>query len=54
MIVATGGFNVCGKVSRSTNQFTRQPLIDVPIRAYNRDIDKRLARKLVCAKCVWL
>ena len=39
-------------VSRSTDQVTRQPLIDVPIisaGAYNRDIDKRLARKLVCA-----
>ena len=37
------------------DQFTRQPLIDVPIisvgcnttGAYNRNIDKRLARKLV-------
>jgi len=35
--------------SRGLDQFTRQPLIDVPIigGAYNRNIDKRLARKLV-------
>ena len=39
--------------SRVADQFTHKPLIDVPIigavTGYNRDIDKGLARILVCA-----